>query len=1229
LSSYFFLINLYDLGYLGTIFVGLALAILLWFTNKINQAANRFLSLAMLTVVLQMVWVLCIDIRLGTYLPHWTWLPLQYSLALGPLIFFYVLKVTRQKYQFGWKDLIHLFPALLEQGAFALELKESIRSNTATYNTLTFQHLNPIVRLLFFISVATYLCLSRKLIQNYYRNLKFNGGDRSLQELKWLNRFLKGIFLLWLCWIVYLALDFHYHNQLDPHSNYPFYLLLAIILIRMVVVVILRSDVEEASAMPLHRQMLPAEIKRKGLWLKQKVKANMYYQDTELSLSSLAERLDLHPHELSRIINTVLKKNFNDFINEYRVQEVIQKMQERAYSHLTLLGIAFTAGFNSKSTFNRVFREMTGKSPAEYMSNLKKERPSYHLRPYSKTAAVILSHDSTVGWSRGKSNHNFMFRSYLKKTNMVQNYLKIAWRVFMRNKAYSFINVMGLALGICACVVIFLITNYDLTFDKFHPDGDRIYRITGEFKGPDGKTEFLNSPVAEVAGFQYLIPGFDKKAALHFFASKVTVKNADNKISIFGTGDGAVVTEQQYFDIFKYQWLAGDQNRALSEPYKVVLTESEARKYFGNLAPGEIIGKTIAYDSLQVSVSGIVKDWDQKTDFPYTDFVSVKNIQHTFLRNRITSDDWKSLSPHQSMAFVKLKKAVTANQINAQFATFINKNVKLPPGTTLIMRLQPLSDIHFTKDFHRGDDGDNFRKAYLPTQYALMGIALFILIIAFVNFINLSTAQSIKRTKEIGIRKVMGSSRKGLIGQFLSETFLLVVFAVITAVLFVKPVLYLFSSFIPEGVKFKPDISTIIFLGLVVLVTVITCGLYPAKMLSGYSPVVSLKGSAALVKGKVQWNLRKVLIVFQFSISLVFIISALVIENQISFMNHADKGFKTDAIITMNNWEDRTGKLKVLAQKIRQMPGVQGVILQGNAPMGFAQNDDNYSYKGKKEINLKVLLGMGNDDYIPFYSMKIVAGRNLLHSDSLKEVVINQACCKALGFASPNDALGKLLYNSDHKSFPIVGVVADFHTGSFREAIQPFVIENVPGMQRSMAVKLSAEGGQLINAQQVVSRTEIEWKKLFPEKPFSYSFLDDSIKLLNEQEQNTALLINAAMITAIFISCMGLFGLSMFASQLKTKEIGIRKVLGASVTDIVAMLSQEFISLIFIAFLIAAPIAWYFMNQWLLDFVYRISISWWIFVSAGLLAAFIALATISFHSIKAALGNLVMSLRHD
>jgi putative ABC transport system permease protein len=818
---------------------------------------------------------------------------------------------------------------------------------------------------------------------------------------------------------------------------------------------------------------------------------------------------------------------------------------------------------------------------------------------------------------------------------MLKNYFIIAWRNVSRQKVYTAINVLGLALGICACIVIYLITSYDLSFDKFHPDGDRIYRIVGEGQRGSSEKQFLNSPNEDVAGFQHEIPGFETAVAVHLYGANVTIEgNPAKKFGgkIDGTWTSAsIFTSSPYFEIFRYEWLAGNSKTALSEPYAVVLTEKNAKKYFGEISAGEMIGKKVIYDdSLQVTVSGIVKDWDQKTDFGYTDFISIATATHSFLKNRIPTEDWNSLSQHRSMAFIKLAKTTTPAQVNERFTRFINEHIKLPnDGSKLSMWLQPLADIHFTNEYHRGDDGDNFRKAYMPALYALMGVALFILIIAMVNFINLSTAQSIQRAKEIGVRKVLGGNRSNIMFQFFTETGVIAFFAVLVSALLVNPVLYLFRDYVPASVSFHAfDSSSIVFLLIILITTTLLAGFYPSKVLASYLPVTSLNGKA-VPAGAEKINLRKALIVFQFTVSLVFIIGALIIGKQINFMNKADKGFNTDAIITLNNWNDHEGKLKVLAQQIKIIPGVTQVIRQGTSPMGFAQNIDNYTNKQHNTTADQVLAEIGNEDFIPFYQMRLLAGRNMLHSDSLTEVVINVAYSKALGFIHPRDAIGKMLYYQAEKAVPIVGVVADFHQSSFHDPIKPAVIENVPERLSSIAIKLAAGEKNIDGVKPVIAKIEKEWKAIFPETPFNYSFLNDSISSLFGQEEKTAWLVNVAMGITIFISCMGLFGLGMFTARKRTKEIGIRKVLGASAARIAAMLSKDFITLVLGAVVIASPIAWYFSNQWLQDFAYRTAISWWIFAAAGLAAVVIAVITISFQAAKAAFQNPVKSLRTE
>jgi putative ABC transport system permease protein len=819
---------------------------------------------------------------------------------------------------------------------------------------------------------------------------------------------------------------------------------------------------------------------------------------------------------------------------------------------------------------------------------------------------------------------------------MLKNYFKIAWRNILRHKIYTLINVIGLAFGICACLVIYLINIYDLSFDRFHPDGNRIYRIVGELQRDNGEKIFLNAPIPDVAGFQNQIPGFEAESGYHQYGANTIIPTpgqADKKFNgdLENGGIASIITSSSYFEIFKYDWIAGNA-KTLKEPNRVVLTESRAHQYFGDLPLRKMIGKTVIYDdSLKVTVSGIIKDWKEKSDFAYTDFISLSTATHSFLKNRIPSEDWTSLSPHQSQAFVKLSDGTTSAQVNAAFAAFIKKNVKLKnQRVKLSMWLQPITDIHFTSDFHRGDDGDNqFRKAYRPTIYALMGVALFILALAAINFINLSTAQSIRRAKETGIRKVLGGKRSSLIFQFLSETFVLTLMAVMVSILLVRPVLTLFSDYIPGAVRFNINMPTILFLLSVLLITTLLAGFYPAIVLSAYSPVQSLKGTGAKpIKEKAY--LRKGLIVFQFSISLIFIIGTLVIATQIHYMRDGDKGFKTDAIVTIPHiWRDHSNKVNGLTQDIKRIPGVDHVILEAFAPMGFPHMIQSIEYKGANDIKLDASLQPGNEDFIPFYEMKILAGRNLYHSDSLQELIINQTCSKALGFAKPEQAIGKSITWGNGKVYPVVGVVADFHENSFRESMRPVIIAHMPEQEKGIAIKLATQGRMAADTKIILSKVEKEWKKTYPEDNFECHFLNESIRWLYDQETKTAWLMNVVMIITIFISCMGLFGLSMFTAEQRTKEISIRKILGATATNIMTLLSKDFVILVMIAFLIASPISWYFMNQWLNDFAYRIHISLWIFVSAGALGILIALFTVSFQAIKIAISNPVKSLRSD
>jgi ABC-type antimicrobial peptide transport system permease subunit len=399
-----------------------------------------------------------------------------------------------------------------------------------------------------------------------------------------------------------------------------------------------------------------------------------------------------------------------------------------------------------------------------------------------------------------------------------------------------------------------------------------------------------------------------------------------------------------------------------------------------------------------------------------------------------------------------------------------------------------------------------------------------------------------------------------------------------------------------------------------------------------YAAVESLKGG---VSGGSQGSLylRRALIVFQFTISLVFIIGAIVIGKQIAYMRTADKGFNTDRVMTLSDWWAKPQQLEVYAKSIRHLPGVEQVIMEGTAPMGFAQNEDMFAAKPSADALQAVSAHMGNEDYVPFYGMKVVAGRNVFPSDSLRELVINETLAKQMGCKTPREALGRILYSASPtgvglgKGYPVVGVVADFHVGSFHEVIPPAVIENVKDRQQSIAIKVASTDPKAVKA--VLAGMEKEWKQQFPEQAFQSSFLDESIGELFRQEENTAWLVNMAMGVTIFISCMGLFGLGLFTTRRRSKEISIRKVLGASVASITALLSKDFAWLVGIAFLVATPVAWWFSHQWLQDFAYRTGLSWWVFVLAGLGAMGIALLTVGVQAARTAMANPVNALRSE
>jgi hypothetical protein len=739
--------------------------------------------------------------------------------------------------------------------------------------------------------------------------------------------------------------------------------------------------------------------------------------------------------------------------------------------------------------------------------------------------------------------------------------------------------------------------------------------------------------------------GLQTVAAFRYYEASVIIPGDKHAAPERFDDDGnLVIAEPQYFDIFPYRWLSGNAATSLTLPNSVVLTAERAKKYFGNLPPDKIIGRTLYYeDSLMVTVTGIVADLTGNSDFNFSQWISYATIPVSFLKHTIKLDDWRKIDG-SGQALVKLAKGVAPSQIDTQFVAFAKRHYGKEPAFGAV--LKPLSGIHFHDEYGGGVG----RKAHPGVLRALTAMAVFILILAIVNFVNLSTAQSMQRAREIGVRKVLGGSRLNIAIQFFTETLLLTIAAVLLAVLMIRPVFNLLPDLIPAGVHFRMDSNTLLFLLLVAAATTLLAGFYPAKVLGNYQPTVTLKGIAAVPDGG-KGELRRGLIVFQFTISLLFIIASFFMGSQLRYMMHANLGLKTDAIVTLSLQREvkRGGmviepeergkrqrkpteemvKIPVLMDKIRQHAGVEQVIKEGRPPIGLmGMNFGGGGLRNSFE-NIEVSMHYGNGQYAPFYGMKLVAGRNLLPGDSTREVLISETCAHALGFADVSKAIGQEVFVGPLEVQPVAGVVADFQECYFDRRNKPIIIYHDPFEETTIAVKIADRRMTAGKLKVLIGNIEKDWKAVFPGKPFTYAFLDESIARMFEKDLRTERVINVAMGITIFISCLGLLGLTIFSTEKRGREIGIRKVLGATVSGIMFMLCKEIVLLIVIALLIVTPLASYLMYSWLDRFAYRMPFSFLLFIAAGAATIGIALLTVGLQAMKAATANPVKSLRTE
>ena len=799
--------------------------------------------------------------------------------------------------------------------------------------------------------------------------------------------------------------------------------------------------------------------------------------------------------------------------------------------------------------------------------------------------------------------------------------LHVTLRHLWRNKLFTVLNILGLAIGISASWIIYRMVSYEFSYDQHEPDKDRIFQFYTHGEKEDGtKRDQIFIPKAILPHVLNDISGIEKIAPLYYqnFSSAVT---SDGRT--LDQLDEQVATLPDYFGMLGYQWLAGNPKQAIA-PNKVVLTAKRAQRYFPGKSPEDMVGQTITYnDTVQKTVSGIIADLDYLNSFPAQEFFALN-------KEDLTNTDWQRVSSEE-LLFVKLKKGVSVNSVLDQLNRInssINKEFFKEHNFTLNFKLLPLAEKHFAT--HLTLRSRTVSKSVL---FGLLGIAAFLLALACINYVNLTTAQLPQRAKEIGIRKTLGGKSSSLIWSYLKETLATCMLAVLLSFLITIVGLHIFAEYLPEGMnRFNNYAEMVLFsIALIAGITLIA-GIYPSWLATRVQTVRVLKGEINQSMGGYQLNLRKGLIVFQFVIAQLFAVCAIIIGQQLRYTLDKDLGFQHEAIVTVDipykvqADSSYQGRQFVLKSMLERHPEISNVAL-GDIPMSNWMNGFAMDYRSDTGTVQKGLLFKNVDaDYLKVYQIPLLAGRTLQETDSIRELLINETALKNFGFRKPQDAIGQILYQGGSPRF-IVGVFRDFHQFSLKSEIPALAFSAIKPRLSSFNIKLA--GKRPSSLASTIALVEKEWKQVYPGFDFQYQFYDDTIRDLYQQEYRTGKLISAATIITLLISCLGLYGLATLTAFQRTKEVGIRKVLGATVTSVIALLSKDFVKLVLFALLIATPIAWWAMNKWLEDFVYKIEIQWWMFAFAGFGAIFIALLTVSFQAIKAAIANPVDSLRNE
>jgi putative ABC transport system permease protein len=782
---------------------------------------------------------------------------------------------------------------------------------------------------------------------------------------------------------------------------------------------------------------------------------------------------------------------------------------------------------------------------------------------------------------------------------MLKNYFKIAWRNIVHHKGYTAINISGLTVGIAACLLIFVVIQYELSFETFRPNFKNIYHVVTQQTREEGFSYNPGVPVPVTEALRLDFPQAKIAAINSNYGSQVTVP-----------------------DIFSATWLAGDKN-ALAEPNMVIIDKSSAAKYFGDWK--NAMGKTLRMDNvLTLKVAGVIDDARPNSDLPLKILVSfITWKQHPNDYNYFSN--WHAISSNHQV-FMQLPANESVDRINGQLKMFNHRHSGDKGKVGQVNFLQPLNEMHFDTRF--GNTlGDHMTTK--STLRILSFIAILMIVMASINFINLSTAQSVGRSKEVGIRKVLGSSRGQLIGQVMGETTIIVVSSVLLAIIAAKialPYLKNIAS-VPDSISLL-NVGSLLFLVLVTIVVITLSGIYPALVVSGFKPVLALKNkiTAASIGGI---PLRRGLVVLQFGISQLLIIGTIIAIKQMNFVNEADLGFNKSAVLIIPGYTDSISlrKIDAFKQQLLQNAEVKSVSFSSDAPSSENNWGTNFYFDHNgKENGITTFLKYGDADYFKTFGMHFVAGKGYDPSDTIKQVVVNETFLAKLGIKKPEDAIGKTVRLGGNKATwaPITGVVKDFKTNSLRDVVKPIVISPAKKFESQIALKIETK-----NLSRTVAKLQKQWENMYPEYAYNGYFLDDNIAQFYKQENQLALVYKIFAGIAIFISCLGLYGLVSFMVVQRTKEVGVRKVLGASVKSIVFLFSKEFIILIAISFLIAVPVSWYMMSGYLQTFVYRINITVDVFLLALVSSIILAWITVGYKAVKAALANPVRSMRSE